>query len=331
MSAWVPGRREVLDLEYIPRDLHHRDGQIQQLRDALAGVLTDGSARIVTIFGPSGSGKTTLAKYVSERFEEEAWDLETGYANCIDEQTPTQVLQTLVNETGLFQTPPPRSVSDCMALFRDASDPLVLTVDDLGHLDDPAFIKSLTGIRGVGVILIGIDEDEILATMPAGLRNRVRTARVVRLKPYTNQQLVVILWGRIELGFHPGIFTRPGVRAIAEWAKGDAYQAIALLRECLETVEVAESGSIDREFVTEVAAAFVPPPHELGTHERLLYNLIEEAESITGRELKQRYEERSPTPRGNSARNRYLQTLEERGLISSTGTGRGKRYHFEGR
>jgi hypothetical protein len=102
------------------------------------------------------------------------------------------------------------------------------------------------------------------------------------------------------------------------------------LRECVETADLGYD-AIDRESVEEISANFLAPPDDLGTHERLLYRLIEEAGSITASKLKRRYEDQSPNPRGDSMRRRYLQRLERYGFISSSGAGFGKRYHFEGR
>lgn len=326
----LPRQLEVLDPEYIPRDLHHRDGEIQQLKNTLERVLVDGSARTVTIFGPSGSGKTTLAKYVTRRFEAEAEPLKRGYANCIDEKTPTRILQRLLTETGIRPAAPNMSMSACLAVWKNRSDPVLLTIDDLGNLDEAAFIKSLMGTRRVGLILIGLKENEILAGLPTGVRERVQAAPTVRLKRYTNQQIEDILWGRLELGRSQHLITRPAIRAIAEWSRGNAYRAIVLLRECVETADLGYD-AIDRESVEEISANFLAPPDDLGTHERLLYRLIEEAGSITASKLKRRYEDQSPNPRGDSMRRRYLQRLERYGFISSSGAGFGKRYHFEGR
>jgi Cdc6-like AAA superfamily ATPase len=324
----IPRQLEVLDPQYLPRDLYHRDGEIQQLKNTLERVLYDGSARTVTIFGPSGSGKTTLAKYIMRRFTAEAERLKLGHASCIDEKTPTRILQKLLTETGIRPTASNMSQAACLAVWKNRSDPVLLTIDDLGDLDEPAFIKSLMGTRRVGLILIGLEENEILAGLPANVRSRMQAAPTIRLQRYTNQQIEDILWGRLEQS--PDLVTGPAVRTIAEWSRGSAYRAIALLRECVQTAGVGYQ-AIDREVVEEVSEGFHPPPQTLGTHERLLYSLIEEAGSITASALKRRYEEQSPNPRGDSMRRRYLQSLEQYGLISSTGSTRAKRYHFEGR
>lgn len=121
------------------------------------------------------------------------------------------------------------------------------------------------------------------------------------------------------------------MRGISEWARGDAYRAIALLRECAKTIEFNKNHVIDREFVGGISDGFTPPPHGLGTHERLWYELIKETGTIAGSKLKRQYVDRSSNPRGDTMRQYYLKTLEERGLITATGSGRGKRYQFEGR
>lgn len=64
----------------------------------------------------------------------------------------------------------------------------------------------------------------------------------------------------------------------------------------------------------------------LGTHQRLLYEIVQAAGRIDAGTLHERYEQPAPTPRGESTRRTYLQSLERYELIESHDCGRGTEY-----
>lgn len=89
----------ALRTEHVPRDLHHRDGQIDHLSSVLdpTGVT---NLEDVCIFGPSGTGKTTIAKYTLSLLERKALDIRWGYVNCMTESTSAAALYKHVCDPG---------------------------------------------------------------------------------------------------------------------------------------------------------------------------------------------------------------------------------------
>ncbi len=321
----------VLDRENVPSDLHHRESEINELTEALVNYHPKRSARLVSIFGPSGSGKTTLAKYFTRRFNEQSRPLKTGYTNCIDDKTPTQILQTLLRETGIRPATQPRSTARCLGELENVTDPILITIDEIGYLREPEFIKSLSRIGGIGVILIAMEEHEVLLRMPHEVRSRVQSAPTIRLSRYTQSQIEDILWGRIELALPEGFVTRPAVREMARHADGDAYVAIALLRECANSIDLYYHDKIDRELVDDVKDSVPLARNErdiehLGTHPHLLYDIIKHDEPIKAGDLRRKYEAEASDPRGDRMRRVYLGELMRYNMITKDGRGLGTRY-----
>lgn len=325
----------VLDREYIPNELPHRDGHVQDLRRSLTRIPDPEGYETIAIFGPAGSGKTTVARYVAQRFDAEYPALKVGYVDCVSSGTQRSVLHELLTQTGHLPTgrSGPTQGYDYIARIRDTTDPLLLIIDELDFLDDTSLIHSLYGTYGVWTIFIGIDEYDILEGLQSGTRSRLQGAHHIRLSKYTNQQLTDILWGRIDLGIQEGIVSKNAVREIAERARGDAHLAISLLRECVHqyiqhgprriTVDVLDQ--VEANVSLDVRQRY---EDQLATHPRALYSLIKSAESISGRDLKQEYEDHVAEPRSDRMRQKYLERLERYNLIEKTGTTRNARYHY---
>ena len=326
---------EVFNQRFIPEDLHHRDGHIEELRHALDGIPDPKRHEMVTIYGPSGSGKTTLARYVARRFETEYPDLCVGYIDCIMQSTQTSALEELFGQTRLVPTVPtsPNRRFDYLAALRDAADPVLVIVDEVDFLEEPRLIHALHGTRGVWPIVIGIDETELLANMHPGVRTRLQSARHIRLSRFTHNQLTDIVWSRIERGLQSKDIVRPSaVDAIVERAEGNAGIAIAILRACIYHLDPHNREPITTDvvdIVKEAAEAGVRARYadRLATHPRLLFELIAAADSISASQLKREYVARAPNPRGDSMRQNYLGQLQRYGLVYTTGSGRGTRYH----
>jgi Cdc6-like AAA superfamily ATPase len=60
----------VLQPEFIPQEVEHRDAEVSHLSDTLRPIMDDGRPESSFLYGPSGAGKTCIAKYTLTQLRE---------------------------------------------------------------------------------------------------------------------------------------------------------------------------------------------------------------------------------------------------------------------
>ena len=120
---------------------------------------------------------------------------------------------------------------------------------------------------------------------------------------------------------------------IADLAAGDAQFRIALLRRVAERADIEGRESLSPELVEEITDDAETEVYErniqwLSTHQRILLNIVREAGEIAAGKLHEKYEEWAQNPKSKPTRWRYLQSLEQYGLVEQIGRTRGTCYRY---
>jgi len=87
----------VLQDDFIPKEVKHRDPEVNRISDALAPITDGESGETTFLFGPSGVGKTCLAQFVTERLREQVLDLDTCYVNCWEDYNRYRTLYRVLD------------------------------------------------------------------------------------------------------------------------------------------------------------------------------------------------------------------------------------------
>ena len=94
--------KEVLRPSYTPRELPHRNEQINKMATILVSALRGETPSNILIYGKTGTGKTASAKFVSQELEStsQKYDVpcEVEYINCEVTDTQYRVLAQLANK-----------------------------------------------------------------------------------------------------------------------------------------------------------------------------------------------------------------------------------------
>ncbi len=242
----------VLDVEYTPDSLMHRDREIGSLALFFRPLLeTPGKASpVALIYSRSGTGKTSITKTFGgmavDMLKSKGIDLKYVHINCKFVTNMHALMQQIVRSTTGADV---KGLSPDL-MFRemyrqlDASDKyLLLTLDEVDWFikrtgEDlieqlSRYREELSRPKRLAIIFV-IRDCNIgsMAELERSKLHRTFGARMLRLQPYTKEQLVDIISQRVQMAFKTdGSVPDDIIDFIADMtcSVGDAYYAIQIL------------------------------------------------------------------------------------------------------
>lgn len=324
----------VLQDEFIPAEVRHRDGEMNALSRALDPIMWDEAGETALLVGPSGSGKTCLARFAVERLAE-ATTITHQYVNCWQDYTRFRALYRITEAIGATVGVHRGAATTDSLLYRleeyDGPE-LVVVLDEVDQLHDEAVLADLYRTRGVSMLLIANHEDDFFARLGERLVSRLRGSVRVRFEKYDLDELVAILADRVQWGLAEGVVEHDHLRAIADAAAGDARVAISVLRNAARQAAATADGEMTMAMVEAAipeAKADIRQKHidQLQPHQRAVYEVVDESEgAIAPADLYERYRERVDESRANRTVRKYLSKLEHYNLVVKDGEGRNRTY-----
>ncbi|MDY6789481.1 MAG: Cdc6/Cdc18 family protein [Candidatus Nanohaloarchaea archaeon] len=323
----------VLKDEFIPREVVHRDSEIQELADALKPLIEGEHAENSMLFGPPGTGKTCISQHTLEKLSEEHLDLRHHYINCWENYNRFRVLYKALEGLGKTLDVFRRSTPTDELLSRlkeDLERPYVLILDEVDQLEDEEVLYDLYTVPMLTVILIA-NRETFFHKMDDRIRSRLMSSKRIEFKKYRTEELEDILQDRSEWGLRPDAVDRSVLRKIALSADGDARIAIGILRSAARKAENKDAKKITKDMVQNSLQDAKQDQRQknldkLTEHQRLLYEIIEEEGEIEPSELYSRYREEVDEPRSDRMLRKYLNKMVHYNLIDSEGEGRWRVY-----
>lgn len=262
--------------EYVPLRIPHREDKLRELLLYFRPVVDNPSSasQQVLLTGPVGTGKTLLAKKLGLHLEaasSASRRVRVLHVNCrIDRGLPLVVGKAL-DYVGLSMSSRGFSTSELLQVLLDALVSrglhLVIALDE---------VDSLVSKEGLEVIyflsrLREVAKEQCLSTLLiskdlsylVGMDNSTYSSlqkNVVRLPPYTEEQLYTILRERAAEAFKEGAVSDSSLRLAASMAadQGDARYAIELLYRAGKMADLRGDGRVLPEHV-RLARSSLPP------------------------------------------------------------------------
>lgn len=324
----------VLQPEFVPGDVVHRDQEVQYLSSVLQPILDGRSADSAFLHGPSGSGKTCIARFTVERLRENVVDVNTQYVNCWRHYNRFKALHKILEGIGeAFDVHRQSTPRDVLLDRLDEYDgpPYVVILDEVDQLEDKGLLYDLYRVPQITMMLIANSEQEVFAEFDDRVASRLNSCNSIRFHTYNTAELVSILDARVQSGLEPGVITDSQLTNIAESVAGDARTAIGILRNAAKHAQANGLGEITDDVIDDA----IPETRReiqqadldrLTDDQRALYNIIEDAGEVSPSDLYERYEAAVDRPKSRRMIRSYLSKMEHYNLIEADGATRSRIY-----
>lgn len=326
----------VLQADFVPRDVIHRDAEINYLSSTLRPITDGDPADPAFLYGPSGTGKTCIARYTVEQLREEVIDVTTNYVNCWENHSTFKALYRVLD--GIDSTVDVHRQSTPTDLLLDrireqTTDPYVVILDEVDQLDDKSLLYELYRVSGLTMILIANQESDVFGRIDERVASRFSAMPRIHFDKYSVEELVGILNDRARWGLREDAITDVEVRNIAQRADGDARVAIGILRAAARLADGSNTSTITPSLVSDAvseAKAEIKQKsvEKLTTDQRILYEIIADEGQIGTGDLYDRYVERADDPKTQRMIRNYLQKLRHYNLVVAEGDNRGRAYRL---
>lgn len=247
LSSTVIKNPNILDFDYIPEELVHRDDQLKYLAQMFKPLLSNVSQNVI-IKGPIGTGKTVIAKKfcisLTNLARKQGNIIEYVHINCRKRTTDSMTLLGILNHFDSRFPDRGFSVQEMLQvlkkqLIRKNAQILIILdeVDSLLKKSGSNLIYNLTrfsdesSLEKTPVSLLLISQKDILPLLDIAALSTFKRSNVLSLDKYTRDELFDIISKRVKLAFHTESVDLDSIDLISDIASewGDARFAIELL------------------------------------------------------------------------------------------------------
>lgn len=264
--------KQILQSNYTPEDIPHRDREIEHIASILAPSLLGEKTSNLFIYGKTGTGKTLSVQHVANELTKRAKDskvLRIEYINCKLKKvadTEYRIFAELIKKLGgnvpATGLPTDQVYKKFIELIEKNDEKLFILI--LDEIDQA--VKKISGdflynlmrlnseLSKTQITLIGISNDaKFLEMIDPRVKSSLSEEELV-FHPYNAIQLQDILRKRAEESFRPGVVSEGVIAKCAAYAArehGDARRALDLMRVAGEIAERISSPKIEIKHIDE--------------------------------------------------------------------------------
>lgn len=259
----------VLDFSYIPKDLIHREQQMERLETLFRPMALDGRSCTAFLMGSVGTGKTVTARRfcadMASFMAAKGRPMDTVYINCRNSNEAGTLVQLIryfdrgFPERGFSVDEMARVLSQHTAANDRGLMIILDEVDVLFKRGSTDLVYQLTRPRDsqkAPVSLIMIAQGSIDIYLDEASRSSFRRSNGIRFDGYSSKELMEIVASRAQEALYPGTYSDDSLGMIADESAefGDARMAIELLDRAANIAEEDDSGEITVEHVRAAKA-----------------------------------------------------------------------------
>jgi cell division control protein 6 len=265
--------KSILQTNYSPSEIPHREEQIKQIASILAPVLRGEKTSNLFLYGKTGTGKTLAMQYVKEELykrvkKEMDFDLKIEYLNCKMKKVSDTEYRILAELIKLFGGSVPQTGLPTQAVYSkfietidSKKNLIVLILDEIDQTTKKIsndFLYNLTRLNSElsksQICIVGISNNlTFLEDLDPRVRSSLSEEEIV-FPPYNALQIQDILNQRANMAFKEGVLQDGVISKCAAFAAkehGDARRALDLLRVAGELAERDSSKKIFVKYIDE--------------------------------------------------------------------------------
>jgi len=346
-----------LDFDYIPKELPHRESQLQLLAQLFRPLLSQVSQNGV-IVGPVGTGKTVIAKTFCQKLVTAARSkqvfIEYVHINCRKRSTDAMVLLGILNHFDSRFPDRGFSVQEMLEVLRKQlirrNAQLIVVLDEADALlkkSGSDLIYDLTRFSDeqqqekTPISLLLISQKQVIELMDDAALSTFKRSNIINVGKYQRNELYDIIMQRVDLAFNPGIVEEDSIDLIADIAEewGDARFAIELLGKAGVAADNRHEERVNPEHVRAAKAETYSvvtetklknlERHQLLTLQAIAKRLHHDGTAyVNTGDAEKTYalvcEEHEETPRAHTMFWHYLKDVEDAGFITLKKSGKGQ-------
>ena len=264
--------KNVLQSNYLPDAIPHREDHIRQIRDIIGPALRGDKPSNLFIYGQTGTGKTVTLKYTADILTKFAIEknipIKIVYLNCkmkkvadTEYRLVAQLAQEFGKEIPATGLPTDEVYKIFFKVLDNEKQIVILILDEIDQLIDKAGEELLYNITRINeelknskVSIIGITNR---VNFGDNLDPRVKSSlseEEILFPPYNAMQIQNILSQRAKQAFKPGVLSEGVIEKCSAYAAkehGDARRALELLRVSGEIAERKDHSHVVIEDVDE--------------------------------------------------------------------------------
>lgn len=268
---------------------------MSRLAAALASVVAGDRPQHTLRAGPSGAGKICIARATLDRLQKQVLEVHTAHVDCWlhpnDFRILYKLLETLGNTYDIHRSTPH---DELLQRLGEINKPFLIILDEADQIDDADLLRRLYGIQNVTMILVTNHERDLFSPLGERLQSRLRSSDTIEFDRYTDDELVSILSDRVHWGLADGSVTDGQLNRLAEASRGNARDAISMLRSTARHAEQAGREEIRQADIDDAIPAARAELRQknldrLTPDQLAVYDVLREADELMPKEISAAY------------------------------------------